>query len=195
MNQFLNQTPRTLFFLLIVFSTTIQSASAEEDQNFNIPTRIFAITVPGLKTEPNRIDIPVKLGAGKSQPIAISNQWKIYGGTTLSTRPMSLKPIIVELHGTVGPLRKLIARVVVQYYPVNSSGSVGWKPMYQLNQEPLMIKTATGWKPLFDTRDSPEILGVLNRKHPNSAGYRPNIVFKLFKGKASIDSWDIRIQK
>ena len=188
------RTHTTLAFLLLLFgtSTLLKTALAQEGSNFNIPHRLFAVTVPGVKAGVGRIDIPMKTGKGKARPIANSDQWRIYGGTVLSSAPRSTKPIVVELYGTASTGRKLITRVLVRYYQTEK----GIQPLYQLNQEPLMIKTPSGWKPLFDSVDSPEILGVMNRELPNSAGYRPTIDFKVFnKAKISIDSWNVLKQQ
>lgn len=157
--------------------------------NYNRPPRLFTLTVPGLQTDPSGIDIPIQFGDGKTTPIAQSDAWRIFDGSLMEQRPKNLNPIMVELHGTVGKVRKIIARVMVRYYQ-DERGL--WQPLYQLNQEPLMVKTPQGWRPLFDTRESPEVLGVMNRGHPNPAGYRPSIDFKVQRGKVSIDSWVIK---
>lgn len=186
----------TVLALLVVSlfgaSTIPDPASAQEGTNFNLPQRLFAVTVSGSETDTGHIDIPIKTGKGKAMPIAKSDHWKIYGGTLLeSSPPYPHKPLTVELYGETGTGHKLITRVMVRYYKTEN----GWQPLYQLNQEPLMVKTSSGWKPLFGSPESPEILGVMNRELPNSAGYRPTIDFKVFnKARISIDSWDVKRQ-
>ena len=157
--------------------------------NYNLKPRLFAVTVPGLTTEPREFDIPIQYGEGKSSPIAQSDTWRIHGGTVFDQQPSSRRPILVELHGKVGPVRKLVAKVMVQYQQ-NTEGK--WQPLYQFDQEPLMVKTPQGWQPLFDSRESPEILGVINRDFPNAAGYRSYIDFKIQRGKIIIDSWNVK---
>lgn len=175
---------RLLALLLVFFTPGLATAD-----NYNVTPRLFAVTVPGLTTENNEFDIPIQFGTGKTTPIAQSDTWRVYGGTEMDQAPSSRRPILVELHGSVDKVRKLIARVMVRYYQ-NENGK--WQPLYQLNQEPLVIKTPQGWKPLYDSRESPEILGVMNRKLPNSAGYRPYIDFKVQRGKVSIDAWHVK---
>lgn len=159
--------------------------------NYNLADRLFAVTAPGLKTVRNHFEVPVKSGKGQVKPLAISGTWRIYGGTVLPSKPRAQRPILVELSGTVGKQRKLIARVLVRYYPTKR----GWQPMYQMKLEPVMVKTPSGWQPLFDSPDSPELLDITNRQqHPTPAGYRPYLDFRMYRSKVSIDSWVIKDQ-
>lgn len=179
---------RRIFALLIMAISVMAPVTAAAD-NYNRDPHLFTLTVPGLSREPKEFDIPIKYGEGKSQPIAQSDTWRIYGGSKFDERPSSHHPILVELHGKVGPVRKLVARVMVQYFE-NADGR--WQPLFLLSQEPLMVPTPQGWKPLFDTRESPEILGILNRDLPNAQGYRPYVDFKVQRGKIIIDSWNVK---
>ena len=172
---------------MFAFSVVVPLTAAAD--NYNREPHLFTVTVPGLTKEPKEFDVPIKTGEGKSQPIAESDTWRIYGGTQLYKQPSNLRPTIVELHGKVGEERKLMARVVVQYFK-NADGK--WQPMFLLSQEPLMVRTPSGWKPLFDAPESPEILGIQNRDLPNPEGYRPYIDFKAQRGKISIDSWNVK---
>ncbi len=180
---------RTLFLLLAVSSLALQAAQAED--NYNIPSRVFAVTVPGLTTEPGRINIPIPPGVGKASPIAKSGVWRIYGGTILE-QPLSSKPFTVELWGTAGSSYKLIVRVVVKYFATTNNGSQGWQPMYQLSQEPVMIRTPSGWKPLMDSTESPEIFDVTNRQEHSLEGYRRYLDIKAYQRAVSIDSWKVK---
>jgi hypothetical protein len=182
----LNRSGIRNLFALALFLSSIATGVAD---NYNRPPSLFTVSVPTTPTGPGEFDIPIKFGAGKTRPIALSDTWRVHGGTDFEQQPPSRHPVMVELHGTVGKIRKLIARVMVRYYR-NETGR--WQPLYLLNQEPLMVPTPEGWQPLFDTRESPEILGLLNRDLPNPAGYRPSIDFKVQRGKVSIDSWVVK---
>jgi len=162
---------------------SVGTASAD---NYNLPDRIMAVTVPNLQADRDHFDIPLLAAKGQVTPLAQSGTWRVFGGTVLSKPPASMEPVLVELHGTVGTDRKLIVRVWVRYYQTNK----GWQPMYKLSQEPVVIKTPGGWKPLFDSPVSPELVEVLNwKQHPTPAGYRTWLDFKMYRSKVSIDSW------
>jgi len=177
-----------IFALLIIAISTAAPPTVTAD-NYNRKPRLFTVTVPGLTRELKEFDIPIQYGEGKTRPIAQSDTWRIYGGSEFDQRPSRHHPILVELHGEVGPMRKLVVKVMVQYFE-NARGK--WQPMFLLNQEPLIVPTPQGWKPLFDTRESPEIIGVLNRDLPNPQGYRPYVDFKIQRGKIIIDSWNVK---
>ncbi|MGW8248767.1 MAG: hypothetical protein ACWGOV_11750 [Acidiferrobacterales bacterium] len=168
------------------FSFILLSAGTVNADNYNLPDRIMAVTVPNLQADRDHFDIPLSKTKGQVAPLALSGTWRIFGGTVLTKPPASLEPVLVELHGMVGTDRKLIVRVWVRYYPTNK----GWQPLYKLSQEPVVIKTPGGWKPLFDSPVSPELVDILNlQQHPTPAGYRAWLDFKMYRNKVSIDSW------
>jgi hypothetical protein len=170
------------------FSFILLSAGTANADNYNLPDRIMAVTVPNLQASRDHFDIPLDTATAKGQvePLALSGIWRIFGGTVLTKPPASLEPVLVELHGMVGTDRKLIVRVWVRYYQTNK----GWQPLYKLSQEPVVIKTPGGWKPLFDSPVSPELVDILNlQQHPTPAGYRAWLDFKMYRSKVSIDSW------
>ena len=171
---------------LSCFLLSIGTANAD---NYNLPDRIMAVTVPNLRATRDHFDILVNTKQGQVAPLAQSGTWRVFGGTVLNKAPASLEPKLVELHGTVGTERKLIVRIWVRYYQTGN----GWQPMYKLSQEPVVIKTPGGWKPLLDSPVSPELVDVLNwQQHPTPAGYRPSIDFKMYRNKVSIDSWVVK---
>jgi len=174
------------FFLLLFMFAAATNAAAN---NYNLPDRYLAVTVPGLQADPDHFDIQTSSLKGQVPPLALSGTWRIFGGTVLTKPPSTLDPRLIELHGLVGTDRKLIVRVWVRYYQTTS----GWQPMYKLDQEPVMIPTPGGWKPLFDSPVSPEVVEVLNwQQHPNPDGFRSYIDFKLYRSKVSIDSWQVK---
>ena len=157
--------------------------------NYNLPDRIMAVTVPNLQADRDHFDIPPGVEKGQVAPLVLSGTWRVFGGTVLSKPPASLEPVLVELHGMVGTDRKLIVRIWVRYYQT----AKGWQPFYKLSQEPVVIKTPGGWKPLFDSPVSPELVDVLNwQQHPTPDGYRAWIDFRMYRSKVSIDSWEIK---
>ena len=157
--------------------------------NYNLPDRIMAVTVPNLQADRDHFDIPPGVEKGQVAPLVLSGTWRVFGGTVLSKPPASLEPVLVELHGMVGTDRKLIVRIWVRYYQTAN----GWQPLYKLSQEPVVIKTPGGWKPLFDSPVSPELVDVLNwQQHPTPDGYRAWIDFRMYRSKVSIDSWEIK---
>jgi len=174
--------PGWLTFILL----TVGTAHAD---NYNLPDRLMAVTVPNLQANRDHFDIPLNTTQGQVAPLALSGTWRVFGGTVLGRPPASSEPVLVELHGTVGTDRKLIVRIWVRYYQTRS----GWQPMYKLSQEPVVIKTPGGWKPLFDSPVSPELVDILNwQQHPNPAGFRPYLDFRMYRSKVSIDSWEIK---
>jgi len=175
-----------LFGGLSLFLLSISTAHAD---NYNLPNRILAVTVPNLRADRDHFDIPLNVKKGQVAPLAQSGTWRVFGGTILSTPPASQEPVLVELHGMVGTERKLIVRIWVRYYQTAN----GWQPLYKLSQEPVVIKTPGGWKPLFDSPVSPELVDVLNwQQHPTAAGYRTALDFKMYRSTVSIDSWEIK---
>lgn len=179
--------------LLVVgsLSLILLSVGVAKADNYNLPDRLMAVTVPNLQANRDHFDIPVNTKQGQVAPLALSGTWRVFGGTVLSKPPASSEPVLVELHGTVGTDRKLIVRVWVRYYQTRA----GWQPMYKLSQEPVVIKTPGGWKPLFESPVSPELVDVLNwQQHPNPAGYRAWLDFKMYRSKVSIDSWVLKKQ-
>ena len=170
-------------------SLLLLSVGTVDADNYNLPDRILAVTVPNLQAERDHFDIPLNVQKGQVAPLAQSGTWRVFGGTVLSTPPASLEPVLVELHGMVGTDRKLIVRIWVRYFPT----TLGWQPLYKLSQEPVVIKTPGGWKPLFDSPVSPELVDVLNwQQHPTPDGYRAWIDFRMYRSKVSIDSWEIK---
>jgi len=183
----MNHFPKFMRLLVPILITLalLQAGTARAD-NYNLPDRIMAVTVPNLQATRDHFDIPLDTAKGQVAPLALSGTWRIFGGTILTGPPASLEPVLVELHGMVGTDRKLIVRVWVRYYQTNK----GWQPLYKLSQEPVVIKTPGGWKPLFDSPVSPELVDILNRQqHPTPAGYRAWLDFKMYRSKVSIDSW------
>lgn len=178
-------------FLLLLIPLSVPAAYAEEESQGTVlnPPRLMAVTVPGLRRSPDHFNIPVKTGPGKTQPFAKSGRWAFFGGTVLSQKPQTTGPILIELYGIADTGRKLMARVVMKYYPVAGNR---WQPLYQLNQEPIMIKQGNQWVPLFDSQDSPEMLAILNKTLPNGEGYYPYLDVQFYKGPVIIDSWVVK---
>jgi hypothetical protein len=187
----MNQSPSRWLYLLLLIPMLVQTARAEEEaegSNIN-PPRLMAVTVPGLQQSPDHFDIPLQLGPGNGLALAISGRWTFYGGTILSQRPRIIGPLRIDLYGPTNAGRKLMARVLLKYYPL---GGNRWQPMYQLDQEPVMIKSGDRWVPLFDSPESPEMLAVLNKTLPNGEGYYPFLDVQLYKGPVTIDSWVVK---
>jgi hypothetical protein len=175
-----------IFGWLSIILLSVGTAHAD---NYNLPNRLMAVTVPNLRADRDHFDIPVNTKQEQVAPLAQSGTWRVFGGTVLSKPPVSLEPVLVELHGTVGTQRKLIVRIWVRYYQTSN----GWQPMYKLSQEPVVIKTPGGWKPLLESPVSPELVDILNwQQHPTAAGYRSSIDFKMYRSKVSIDSWVVK---
>lgn len=187
----MSQTFSRRFFLLLLTTLCLQTVHAEEESQGYVlnPPRLMAVTVPGLRRTPDHFDIPVKAGPGKTQPFAKSGRWAFFGGTVLTQKPNFVGPMLIELYGQADTGRKLMARVVLKYFPLSGNR---WQPMYQLNQEPIMIKQGNQWVPLFDSQDSPEMLAILNKALPNGEGYFPFLDVQFYKGPVILDSWIVK---
>jgi hypothetical protein len=187
----MNYTLCRWLFLLLLMPLSLHAAQAEEaSQGFVLdPPRLMAVTVPGLQRSPDHFDVPVKMGAGNTEPFARSGRWAFFGGTVLTQKPQNIGPLLIELYGKAETGRKLMARVVLKYFPLTGNR---WQPMYQLNQEPIMIKQGNQWVPLFDSQDSPEMLAILNKTLPNGEGYYPFLDVQFYKGPVILDSWIVK---
>ena len=117
-------------------SLFLLSVGAAYADNYNLPDRILAVTVPNLQAERDHFDIPFNMEKGQVAPLALSGTWRVFGGTVLSRPPASLEPVLVELHGMVGTDRKLIVRIWVRYYQTAN----GWQPLYKLSQELFIVR-------------------------------------------------------
>lgn len=143
---------------------------------------VFADSIKVLNTK----------GPGETEPVARSPRWRVMPGPSISQPPSSFAPITVELHGYVNNSKKpkLITHVMVRYFQVAANE---WRPMYQLYQEPLMLKTPNGPQPMFNIPEAPEYLTNLTPHSISYNGYFPGLDFRLQPGRTVVfNSWVVK---
>jgi hypothetical protein len=80
----------------------------------------------------------------------------------------------------------LLFIVKVRYF---QNGTGQWVPLFQLDEEPLVIRINGRWQPLTTTQGVSSLIVQTGTALPNAEGYFPSLEFGITTGATSIDAW------
>jgi hypothetical protein len=150
---------------------------------------ILAVLAYRDETGEHKVSIPGKKGVARS-PFAgrALRVWQLRPGELLRSAQQPADRLI-RLHAIVDGAPRLLCSFIVRYQNTDR----GWRPTYQILEQPMVYWDGTQFKPIADGRAAAAqgLIQVTSTVLPLPDGYYPALEFGYTASPMTIDIWEI----